>query len=73
MLRNKNKLRGSDVYVGEDYTRKVREVRKKLMPTLKKAREENKQAKLVFDHLIVDGRRFVYDAVTDEVKPAGQR
>lgn len=70
VMRNKAKLKGSNVFVAEDFTRRVREIRKKLVPFLKKSREENKQASMVHDHIIVDGRRFIYDSVADEIKPA---
>lgn len=52
------KLKGSNFFVGEDYTFKVRDIRKRLTPHLKKARNEGKRATLVFDHLIIDGAKF---------------
>ena len=61
ILKAKRKLRGSDVFIGEDFSSGVRDLRRKLVPHLKKARSENKKATMVFDHLIIEGQKFTVD------------
>lgn len=59
ILKAKGKLRGTKVFIGEDFSTRVRELRRKLTPLLKKAREDRKKATMVFDHLIIDGKKYV--------------
>lgn len=54
----KEKLKDSDVFIGEDFSSNVREIRKKLLVHLKEAKKENKKASLVFDHLVIEGKKF---------------
>ncbi|XP_076457488.1 uncharacterized protein LOC143291467 [Babylonia areolata] len=61
ILKAKRKLKGSDVFIGEDYSFRVREIRKKLSPHLKKAKSEGKRATMVYDHLIIEGEKFYLD------------
>ncbi|KAL8560600.1 hypothetical protein ACOMHN_062344 [Nucella lapillus] len=58
ILKAKYKLKGSKLFVGEDFSFRVQEIRKKLLPAMKKARSEGKRANIVFDHLIIEGRKF---------------
>nr|KAG5689419.1 hypothetical protein BaRGS_017937 [Batillaria attramentaria] len=60
-MRAKLKLKGTDIFVGDDFSKNVRDIRKKLSPFLKKAKEEKKLCKMVFDHLVMEGKRYVYD------------
>ena len=62
ILRAKGKLRGTNIFVGEDFSQRVREIRRGLTPHLKKARAEGKRATMVFDHLVVDGTKLFLDA-----------
>ena len=61
ILQNKRLLKGTNIYVNEDFTTKVRGIRQKLQPIIQRLRNENKTVKLVFDHLYIDGQRFDYD------------
>ena len=61
ILQNRHKLKGTDIFVNEDYTTKVRSIRQKLQPIIQRLREEGKTVKLVFDHLYVDGQRYDYN------------
>ncbi|XP_076447171.1 uncharacterized protein LOC143284346 [Babylonia areolata] len=56
------KLKGTDVFVSEDFTLKVREKRRQLLPFLREAKSANKRAFLRFDSLVVEGKHYVYDA-----------
>ena len=60
ILKAKSKLKDNDsgVSISEDYTQRVRDVRKKLIPHLKSAKEEGKRATLVFDHLLIEGIKY---------------
>ena len=61
ILKAKQKLKGTHIFVGEDFSAKVREVRRRLTPHLKKARGDNKRATMIFNYLLIDGKRFTVD------------
>ncbi|XP_070184372.1 unconventional myosin-XVIIIa-like [Littorina saxatilis] len=61
ILRAKRKLHGSQISIGEDFSRRVREIRRNLVPRLKQARDEQKKATLTFDHLYIEGKKFTFD------------
>jgi archaellum component FlaC len=60
ILKAKKKLQETDntISIGEDFTKRVRELRRKLTPFLKRAKEEGKRATLIFDHLLVEGQKY---------------
>eukprot|EP00745_Piridium_sociabile_P035534 TRINITY_DN6216_c0_g1_i1.p1 TRINITY_DN6216_c0_g1~~TRINITY_DN6216_c0_g1_i1.p1 ORF type:complete len:347 (-),score=49.22 TRINITY_DN6216_c0_g1_i1:468-1508(-) len=58
ILRAKQKLKGSQIFVGEDFSFRVREMRRKLVPHLKAARNQNKKASMVYDHLVIEGKKY---------------
>ena len=62
-LKNKK----SAVFISEDFTPRVRDVRRKLLPFLREAKSANKKAFLRFDTLGIDGKTFLYDPATDGV------
>ena len=60
---------GSTIFIGEDFSKGVREVRKKLVPFLKNAKADPKNnARMVYDHLVINGKRFYYDPVSNGIK-----
>ncbi|KAK7101559.1 hypothetical protein V1264_019923 [Littorina saxatilis] len=61
ILRAKRKLHGSQISIGDDFSRRVREIRRNLVPRLKQARDEQKKATLTFDHLYIEGKKFTFD------------
>ena len=61
ILKERNKLKGSNIFIGEDFSLRVREIRKKLIPHLKTARNQGKRATMVYDHLLIDGRKLFLD------------
>lgn len=61
IMKAKRKLKDTSIFTGEDYTQRVRDVRKKLGPHLKAARESQKRATMIFDHLLIDGKKFALD------------
>jgi chromosome segregation ATPase len=62
IMKAKKKLKGSDIFVGDDFSKGVREKRKKLSRFLKDIRQEDKSAKLVHDHIVVEGKRYFLDS-----------
>jgi len=62
ILKAKGKLKGTNIFIGEDFSSRVREIRKKLTPHLKAAKSAGKVATMIFDHLLIDGKKFVLGA-----------
>ena len=62
IMKEKWKLKGSSVFIGDDFSAKVREVRRKLLPHLGAAKDQKKRATMVVDHLLIEGRQFVLDS-----------
>lgn len=58
ILKAKNKLKGSKIFIGEDYSESVRDVRKRLSVFVKKERAAGKKVMMAFDHVFIDGKRF---------------
>lgn len=52
-------LKGTEYGISEQYPREVMETRKKLIPVMKKAREEGKEAFINVDKLYIDKRLYV--------------
>eukprot|EP00745_Piridium_sociabile_P007047 TRINITY_DN14532_c0_g1_i1.p1 TRINITY_DN14532_c0_g1~~TRINITY_DN14532_c0_g1_i1.p1 ORF type:complete len:424 (+),score=72.50 TRINITY_DN14532_c0_g1_i1:185-1456(+) len=61
ILKEKRKLRGSNTFIGEDFSFRVREISRKLSPHLKLARNNDQRAFMVFDHLVIDGKKLYVD------------
>ena len=61
MFKAKAKLKGTNIFMGEDFSRGVRELRRKLSPHLKKARQEGKRATMIHNYLLVDGKKYSVD------------
>lgn len=59
ILKDRYKLKGSSIFIGEDFSLRVREIRKQLLPHLKSAKVQGKKATMVYDHLIIDGKSFI--------------
>eukprot|EP00745_Piridium_sociabile_P020862 TRINITY_DN32192_c0_g1_i2.p1 TRINITY_DN32192_c0_g1~~TRINITY_DN32192_c0_g1_i2.p1 ORF type:complete len:264 (-),score=55.85 TRINITY_DN32192_c0_g1_i2:377-1057(-) len=59
ILKAKWKLKGSSVFIGEDFSQRVRDIRKKLSTHLKDAKDAKKRATMIYDHLLIDGKKFV--------------
>lgn len=65
VMKAKHNLKGSDFFIGDDFSKGVREKRKLLSPYLKEMKEKGKKASLFYDHIIMDGKRYF-------LKPDGQ-
>jgi hypothetical protein len=56
--RNANKLKGSDIYISEQFPPEVMEERRKLWPEFKRCKEQNIPCRLTFDKLFIRGQRY---------------
>ncbi|KAK7497235.1 hypothetical protein BaRGS_00011529 [Batillaria attramentaria] len=72
ILGAKKKLQGSKLSVGEDFSPRVRSIRKALSPFLKEAKQAQKRAVMVFDHLLIDGRKYVLNDNRTGIREAGR-
>ena len=62
ILKSKRKLQGTKTFIGEDFSTRVREIRRKLAVHLKRAKENGQRATMVFDHLFIEGKKFFLDS-----------
>ena len=61
IMKLKGKLKDTNFAIKEDFSDNVREIRKALYPFLKHAIDSGKRASIVYDHLLVEGKKFVLD------------
>lgn len=61
-MKEKKILKGTNIFVGEDFSKAVRETRKKLQVIFKEKRSHNANVKMIHDHLLIDGKRFFLSA-----------
>lgn len=54
ILQNARKLKGTDIWIDEDYTKEVVEERKMLIPHMKEARNKGHRAQLKYNKLIIN-------------------
>ena len=73
VLRKRASLKGTNIFINEDFTGRVRDIRSRLSPFLRKMREEGKRVNMVYDHLSVDGVRWNYVPETGSIAPAAAR
>ena len=52
------KLAGTGLGISEDFPQEIVEIRKGLIKVLKDAKKEGREAKLVYDNLYIDDRRY---------------
>lgn len=55
ILRNTKVLKGTEIWIDEDYPKEVQEERRRLIPHMKEARERGYRAQLRYNKLIVNG------------------
>lgn len=67
IMKEKHLLKGTEIFINEDFSKEVRAKRAKLRQHLNAAREEGKRAALSFDHLIIDGVNWVLDDSTNSI------
>ena len=72
ILRAKQKLKGTPVFIDEDFSERVRGVRKKLRKIRGELSKSGKRVTVVYDYLMVDGKKCVLDADGESVLVEGQ-
>lgn len=68
VLQMKGKLKGSQIYIEEDYSKEVREVRRKLFEKAVLERKEGKIAYVKFNKLIIDGETYGWNVERNGVE-----
>ena len=58
ILKEKKKLKGTNIFVGEDYSRGVREIRKILSKLMKEKKAAGQSVSMVYDHLVMNGKKY---------------
>lgn len=53
-VRNLKNLKGTNFFISEQFPKEITERRKKLLPRLKRAKEENRDAWISYDTLYID-------------------
>ena len=66
IVRQAKNLKGTDIWIGDDYPKKVQEERKNLIPYLKRARQEGKNASIRYNKLIINGSEYAIECCEDE-------
>lgn len=66
ILKQGSKLKGSDFSIGEDFSRRVRDVRRKLWASSKPNRDKKEKVSLVFDKLFINSNVYTWDTEKDE-------
>ena len=61
ILKERRKLKRSNIFIAEDFSQRVREIRKALTPHLKAARNHGKRATMIYYNLLIDGKKFALD------------
>jgi prefoldin subunit 5 len=72
ILKAKGKLKGSNYFVGEDFSKGVREIRKKLSKYMKEMKEAGRTVSMIYDHLVVDGKKYYLSGDGESVKEGKQ-
>jgi len=54
----RQKLKGSNIFINEDFPQEIQQRRQVLRPVMRKAKELNMSASLKVDNLILDGKRY---------------
>lgn len=72
ILKNGFKLKDTALSIGEDFSRRIREVRKQLWPRSKIHRDKGEKVYMAFDKLYIDGQAHVWDNEAGDIKPIAQ-
>ena len=63
ILKNSKQLKGTKINIDEDFSPNIRAIRGKLIPFLRKARQDQCRAHLRYDKLMVDGKFFTLEEI----------
>lgn len=73
IFKNCPKLKNTEMYITEDFSQNVREVRKKLWDSTSENRKRKEDVKLVFDKVSVNGTMYVWDKEKNDKVPLRKR
>ncbi|XP_050030536.2 uncharacterized protein [Dermacentor andersoni] len=62
ILKHCTMLKGSGFYISEDFSRSIREIRKKLWDRTKEYRDRQERVSLVYDKVRINGELFAWDS-----------
>lgn len=71
ILRNCNRLKGTNISVSEDFSRQVQSLRKCLWDSARDERNRGAKVRLVYDKIAVDGSLFYWDLASGSRRPYG--
>ncbi|XP_070388864.1 protein unc-13 homolog C-like isoform X2 [Dermacentor albipictus] len=57
------KLKGTEIAISEDFSKKIRDIRAKLWRSAAEAKDSGSKVSLIFDKLKVDGKLYVWDTL----------
>ena len=60
-MKERSKLKESNIFIVENFSQRVRAIRKALTSHLNTARKQGKRATMIYDHLLMKGKKFVLD------------
>lgn len=61
ILSNARKLKGTKIFINEDFSVRVRQVRRELWQNSAEIRKNAQRVRLHYDHLLVDNVRYTWD------------
>lgn len=69
IMKNVSKLKGSNFRVTEDFSLRVRTIRKNLYDATSSFRKNGSDVKIRYDHVYIDDNRYVWDENSNSIKP----
>lgn len=69
ILKQGSKLKGTHFSIGEDFSVRVREIRRKLWQSCKTNRDNGDKASLVYDKLYINKKEYVWDEDKNDKVP----
>lgn len=69
IMENKNKLRGTGVYIDNDLTKTESSVQKQLRDIAKEERQKGKTVKVAFQKIYIEGRCWEWNAENNSIQP----
>lgn len=67
IIKNCAKLKGSDYYITEDFSQKVREIRSKLWDCTAENKKNKEKVKLIFDKVSINDVLYMWDDTSGSI------
>ena len=65
ILRSRNKLEGTTMYIKEDFPARVRYIRKMIGDLVKTNRDRGERVKIVYDHVYIENKKYILNENQD--------